>query len=539
MGSVKTEIKILEKQADINKETAQREDFKSRLMLSVAKGNKIKNVHYVLTGNPGTGKTTAARLLGEILNELGYLERGHTVKVSRDDLVAGYVGQTAIKTKEKINEAMGGVLFIDEAYSLVQGGDHDFGQEAINTLVEAMTDRMGQFAVVAAGYPKQMADFLNANPGLSDRFVKVIPIEDYNAEELLQIFNMNMKKENYTVNDKLMPLIGGFFENWHRFAAGGDNWANARSVEKLVDQMYGSWCLRDGEKSQNMPLLDICDIPADLQIHCKPVSEAKKDAIEKLNNLVGLKRVKERIKELRRNIKIGGGVPEPGHYVFSGNPGTGKTTVAKLLGDIFCDIGVLRRGHVVAVGRDDLVGVHVGETAPKTKKQLEKALDGILFIDEAYRLYERSDSYNYGKESIDTILPFMEDNRDRICVICAGYTVQMDNFIKSNEGLRSRFTETIVFDDYNTDELLQILNSFSEAEGLVLEKKYIEKSRTVFDFWTANKGPDFGNARDVRNYVKECKNALYRRLEFEYQNPYNVPENAKKTLTGKDIPDKY
>jgi len=538
MGNFKTVVETLKKQAERDKPTAADTDFKSRLLPPERKTKVIHRLHCKLTGNPGTGKTTVAKLLGEIFYELGYLERGHTVKVTRDDLVAGYQGQSAIKTKEKINEALGGVLFIDEAYSLMNGENDSFGKEAIDTLVEAMTDKMGQFSLIIAGYPKDIEKLIKVNPGFKSRLGYEIEIDDYSPEELTQIFNMNLQRSGYVLDDELTPLIDPFFENW--FRARDENWANARNVEDLISKMYGSWCLRNGETTQdNKPIFNRCDIPAELQTHCKPISEAKKDAIEKLNKLVGLSQVKERLNTLRRSIKFSGTVTEPGHYVFAGNPGTGKTTVARLLGDIFCEIGVLRRGHVIEVGREDLVDEHVGGTAPKTKKQLELALDGILFIDEAYRLYEKSDSHNYGKESIDTILAFMENNRDRISVICAGYSKPMDDFIESNEGLKSRFTETIVFEDYNTDELLQILNNFSETEGLILEKDYIEKSRVVFDLWMTNKNSSFGNAREVRKYIKTCKDTLYKRLEEEYPDPDNISENVKKTLTGKDIPSQY
>jgi SpoVK/Ycf46/Vps4 family AAA+-type ATPase len=405
MDSVKKEIMKLKNRAGKNAESAKFPEFASRLLPPVAAGSgAARKLHYVLTGNLGTGKTTAAKLLGQIYYELGYLSSGHTVKVTRSDLVAGYVGQTAINTKRLIEKAMGGVLFIDEAYMLSKSdGGSDFGQEAIDTILEAMSDRDGEFAVVAAGYPDEMGTFINSNPGLKRRFNNVLHIDDYTAEELLGIFEMNLRRKNYEESAELSAIAGPFFENWHR--SRDKNWGNAGNVENLIEQMYDNWCLRDGTETQaGHPILDICDVPSELQPHCKPISEAKKDASAKLNSLIGLKRVKERIEELRIRIAVSGDASEPGHYIFAGGPGTGKTTVARLLGDIFCDVGVLRRGHVVEVGRQDLVAEYLGQTAPKTQAKLEEALDGILFIDEAYRLYESGAGASYGQESIDTIL---------------------------------------------------------------------------------------------------------------------------------------
>ena len=274
-----------------------------------------------------------------------------------------------------------------------------------------------------------------------------------------------------------------------------------------------------------------------LAIENKQISESENDALTKLNNLVGLKQVKQRIEELRLRIEFSAAVPEPGHYVFVGNPGTGKTTVARLLGEIFCDVGVLRRGHVVEVRREDLVGLYVGVTATKTMAKLEEALDGILFIDEAYRLHEQGAGYGYGKESIDTILEFIENNRYRICVICAGFIGAMEDFLNSNAGLESRFKEIITFDDFNTDELLQMLAVM--GNDFVFDPEYIEKSRKVFEAWTAKKAQGFGNGREVRRYLQECQDMLYKRLHREYQSAGNTPEDQKNRLTGSDIPEKY
>jgi len=527
METVKKEVRILENR----KISFVDEGYHSRLLPPISKENSTFNLNYVMTGNPGTGKTTAARLLGEIMHESGYLESGHTVEVTRKDLVAGFVGQTAIKTKEKIEEAIGGVLFIDEAYSLVEGGENDFGREAITELVAAMTARKGQFSLVVAGYPEQMKTFMDSNPGLQRRFSKTIHIEDYTPEELLKIFKNNLKKNECVLSDNLSTMLNSFFENWHK--SRDKNWGNAGNVEKLLEAMSGNWWGRGGERStEGKIILDICDIPEDKQRFCKLSQETKEDAMIKLKRLIGLRRVKERIEELKINIAFDKASTDPGHYIFAGNPGTGKTTVARLLGDILREEGVLRRGHVIDVKREDLVAGYVGQTAPKTKEKLEQAIDGILFIDEAYSLVEGGQN-DFGQEAINTILAFMEDNRSRICVICAGYTKDMERFVQSNKGLKSRFTEIIYFDDYTVDELLEILHCF--GEGYSMEPDFIQKSRETFELWVKNKSDDFGNARDVRNYFKECETRLRKRLVREYGNVGNIPEDKRKNLTGVDI----
>ena len=191
--------------------------------------------HLVFLGNPGTGKTTVARLVSKIYKQLGVLEKGHLVEVSRTNLVAGYVGQTAQKTQEKIDEAMGGVLFIDEAYTLNKEGN-DFGQEAIDTLLKEMEDKRDQFVVIVAGYPKPMADFLNSNPGLESRFNQKITFDDYNAEELRSIFDSMCKSQGQTLSDDASRFMDEYLQAL--CANKPENFANGREMRNLFEKAY-------------------------------------------------------------------------------------------------------------------------------------------------------------------------------------------------------------------------------------------------------------------------------------------------------------
>ena len=195
------------------------------------------SMHLVFTGNPGTGKTTVARILARLYKQIGVLSKGQLVECDRSGLVAGYVGQTAVKTQKKIEEAMGGVLFIDEAYSLARGADqgNDFGQEAIDTLLKAMEDHRDEFVVIVAGYTKPMKTFIHSNPGLQSRFNKFIEFPDYSVEELLAIFDLNCRKYQYVPDKEARDQVKTLL--MLRKAQTPENFANAREVRNLFESI--------------------------------------------------------------------------------------------------------------------------------------------------------------------------------------------------------------------------------------------------------------------------------------------------------------
>ena len=199
------------------------------------------SLHLVFSGNPGTGKTTVARILARLYKEIGILTKGQLVEVDRSGLVAGYVGQTALKTQEKIQEAMGGVLFIDEAYALAKEGN-DYGQEAIDTILKAMEDHRRDFVVIVAGYTKPMEEFINSNPGLRSRFNKYLYFEDYTADELMGIFDLQCKKYSYKLSDEARKEIEALIRE--REANKDETFANAREIRNLFEDIITNQATR-------------------------------------------------------------------------------------------------------------------------------------------------------------------------------------------------------------------------------------------------------------------------------------------------------
>lgn len=522
---------------------------RQRLGLNSSSGLTL---HCVFQGNPGTGKTTVARMLGKILKSMGFLEKGHVVEVDRAGLVGQYIGETAIKTDKLAAEAMGGVLFIDEAYTLVKksGGGQDFGQEAIDTLLKRMEDNKGKFVVIAAGYPDEMQTFLNSNPGLKSRFTHQFEFEDYSPEELLEIFIAAAKAEEYNPDKEALELLKKEFTRLYRNR--DNSFGNARLVSKFFNEAKLQLSRRfiklsDPEKTkQAMTTITGEDIKVILSSgEEKNVSipideEALSRALDKINSLSGIESVK---KEIFETVKLARYLALQGedlnkrflsHLVFLGNPGTGKTTVARIYSEIISALGILPRGHLIEADRQKLVSGYTGQTAGQTTEVINEALGGTLFIDEAYTLANRNDGMDSpGREAIDTLLKRMEDDRDKFIVIAAGYTEEMKSFLESNPGLKSRFTKTITFEDYNPNDLLEITISMLSEKGFTLEKEAQEPLRKYYNAIYRSRDKSFGNARVVRTLVEGAlKNQMLRLSEMTEE---GRSEGEVKTIKSADL----
>jgi stage V sporulation protein K len=267
-------------------------------------------------------------------------------------------------------------------------------------------------------------------------------------------------------------------------------------------------------------------------------------AIEELNGLIGLSTVKHEIETLANLVRVqkmreahGFNAPTMSlHLVFTGNPGTGKTTVARLLGRIYKGLGVLASGHVVEVERRDLVAAYVGQTAMKTMDVISKSLDGVLFIDEAYALAKRSEN-DYGQEAIETLLTAMEDNRDRLVVVVAGYSQRMREFIESNPGLQSRFNKYIEFPDYSIEELITIFEKFVAQNQYLLSEDGREEVEKILERERRESGANFANARLVRNVFEIAIEHQANRVAA-IASPCNddLQKITREDLVGIDIP---
>ena len=506
----------------------------------------LPNIHLVLTGNPGTGKTTIARKLGETLRAIGLLNRGHVVETDRAGMVAGFVGQTAPKTNAKIDEAMGGILFIDEAYALVpEKASGDFGHEAIATLLKRMEDDRGKFVVIVAGYPDEMKRFIDSNPGLEGRFTRHFHLRDYTPKELLAIFKSIAASQGYRVEDAAEAKLSKLFESTYRRR--DKNFANGRAVRDVFERE----CLVLQAKRltwQGASELDELSLIREEDVPLPPEDEGAitaEQALQELDNLIGLGSVKTDIRTLINYLRIEKARASAGekqtpltlHFVFSGNPGTGKTTVARVLARVFRAIGLLAKGHLVETQRRDLVGEYVGHTAVKTAAKIEEAMGGVLFIDEAYLLVPEGPGGSwdsFGKEAVGTLLKMMEDKGGRFVMIAAGYEKEMETFLDSNPGLRSRFTKHIHFEDYTPAELKEIFVSMAGSKGMNLSPGVDELLTVLLTDMYDRRDRSFANGRTVRTMFERVLQNQANRLAGMPHDEV-IPLDTLNTITVEDF----
>lgn len=507
---------------EIKRKVKEHAKYLQFLQLRKEKGFPEKDdllVHSVFTGNPGTGKTTVAKMMGKLYKKMGLLSKGHVFEVDRVDLVGEYIGQTAPKVREAIEKARGGVLFVDEAYSLARANDDskDFGREVIEILVKEMSNGEGDLAVIVAGYPKEMKHFIDSNPGLKSRFKLYFDFTDYLPQELSVIADYAAKDKNVhlTIEAKkrIDEIITSAYRNRDR------SFGNARFVYDLIEQAKMNLGLRimdtsnpDSNSDETLSSITLDDV---LKISVStnkflpniPIDEdLLNSSMKELDELIGMPNIKSQIHELVRLVKY---YKETGknvlnsfslHTVFLGNPGTGKTTVARILTSIYKALGILERGHMVETDRQGLVAGYVGQTAIKTAEKIDESIGGVLFIDEAYALTMKGGGAHgdFGDEAIQTILKRMEDQRGQFFVFVAGYPDNMETFMKSNPGLTSRFDKILKFEDYSPEELLLIGEQMLKEKGYYLNTKAKQHFFEFIKYLHQYRDKYFGNARTIR-----------------------------------------
>ncbi len=498
------------------------------------RGNEYQSnsMHMIFGGNPGSAKTTVAKLFAGIAKEKGILKSGAFVERGGMDL-DGIGCVSAIR--EAFMAAKGGVLFIDEAYSLKS-------DTAVTVLLQEMENQRDNVIVILAGYNERMQAFMKINEGLKSRIPHWIAFPDYTTDELTDIFKRMLQERGFRATEDAIKEAGYIFEK----ARHTDNFGNGRYVRNLLEravQNQGIRLLSVREKASNIPKEELFQITkTDIGMLHEGTQEerAAGTAKKELEALIGLSSAKKVIHKAIANYKLKKLCMERGiqkenvslHMVFTGNPGTAKTTVARLFAEIMKDEKVLPTGNFVEVGRAELVGDHVGSTALLVKRKFKEAQGGVLFIDEAYSLCDGYEN-GFGDEAINTLVQEMENHRDDVIVIFAGYPDPMKQFLDRNPGMLSRIAFHVKFEDYSTDELCGITKLMLTKKQMKITDTALEKLRENYE--SVRENNDYGNGRYVRKILEEAEmNLAERILKLEEA---KITTELLSTIEACDIPE--
>lgn len=504
----------------------------------------MPSLHAAFMGSPGTGKTTVARLYGRMLKELGLLSKGHVVCEKRSTLMGQNYASEQEKTLAALEKAKGGVLFIDEAYLLYKAEDpKDPGKNILETLLTEMGDGKDKdWALLLAGYTEEMTALFAQNPGFDSRIPRQnrYLFKDYTVDELMHIADTYCEQNHYFLTPEARKALHNKVQ--YDYNRRDRSFGNGRYiVELLADEVLQAMSVRLGSIKHpslvQLMTIEREDIPS---IQIKGYTKSMK----RLREMVGLSQVKQsierhfhmvRMQMLRNEQGISSEFP-PLHMAFVGNPGTGKTTVADLIGEVYASLGILSVGHVIRVERKDLVGAGMGETERKTAEVLKRAKGNVLFIDEAYTLYDIHNPADYGRRVLEVLLSVLERDHIDMLVILAGYPEEMKMLFQMNVGLKSRIPYVFKFEDYTVDELVEI------AHGVVAKMNYhftpaaLSALRVLIESKLAHRSVDWGNARFVTRLISNVViPAMGERLSKSSSREL-VDKNSLLTIRKCDIP---
>ena len=502
----------------------------------------------IFLGNPGTGKTSVAREMGNLFYALGIIsEKNKLIEIDPiGDLTSQYQGEYAQKVRDIFEQAIGGVLFIDEAYQLAKD---EQGRKVVDQIVKMLTDPMyANLVVVMAGYPEEMKELYKVNVGLKRRFPHEVYFDDFRPEELKQIFYQCLEQDHEEVEADEKRLFDVRLLAMLSRMANERHFGNAGAVKNFYRDRVKSHQLERllKDTSADPHILKLCDLTGQADVKHETIDDILRELNEKF---IGMDGLKEKLRMYSKNIYAekrraeASGRAEagltPGKYNlrFVGNPGTGKTTIARYMARVFCSLGIIEQPVVKEYRGVDLKGSFVGQTKDVVNRIFETSAGCVVIIDEVYSLYDpyAGNQDSFGREAIDTLVGCITDPRNAsTIVVLAGYKDKMDTFLSANPGLMSRFGTEIMFPDYSNEECVQILYKKFDAEGMHYpkDKGFEERLLAKFSEMRAYAGENFGNARSVEglfNRIKENQSLRVDQME--------TPSNEDwLTISPEDIP---
>ncbi|KAF8523225.1 P-loop containing nucleoside triphosphate hydrolase protein [Gautieria morchelliformis] len=480
----------------------------------------------VFLGSPGTGKTTVAKLYGQVLADLGLISNGEVIVKNPADFIGSVLGESEKNTKAILANTVGKVLVIDEAKTnlaiaqayMLYSGKGGAGKQSdpyktavIDTIVAEVQSTPGEDrCVLMLGYDAEIKEmFQNVNPGLARRFAieDAFRFEDFSDPELLEILSLKLKQQDLDATDKAKAVAIEVLSQ----ARNRPNFGNAGEVENLLSKAKNNYQTRQASLPTAQRSFEVVFQPQDFDIDFDRAENSDERLKKLFENVIGCERTIEKLKgyqHIARVMKAKGSDARdliPTNFVFKGPPGTGKTTTARKMGQVYYDMGFLSSGEVIECSASELVGEYVGQTGPKTQRVFEKALGRVLFIDEAYRLGEGQ----FAKEAIDEVVGLMTSERfaSKIVVILAGYDREMNQLLDVNTGLSSRFPEEIIFEHMSPEHCLEILRKNLKAQDIQVRELEDSSSMAYQDMAKLIRSlstlPSWGNARDILTLSKQ------------------------------------
>ena len=466
--------------------------------------------HTVIAGNPGTGKKSAAKYLTSIYKMLGLLTSDHIHYVSATKLMSA---TSDFAVEEEFTDAAGSTLVMYNAHELYKA-ERDFrdrGDKVVRYLIDAMNSTKYDAVemVILLGEKDGMEALMANYPELARCIGSFITLEDFTPEQLLKIAERYCMENKYVLTPDATAKLDMFIQR--EYSLRGSNFQNAHFIKQtFTERILPCMSARLVNKGQTpldqlgeeqLTTIIADDIPS--------IIDEPDAGFEELDNLIGLGKVKSKMKDFLNAINLAAKRMQQGlpatmprlHMAFLGNPGTGKTTVAQIVGKLFASWGILSGGNVITAEKSQMVGQYIGETEYKMRNLLERARGNILFIDEAYQLVEGGEK-DYGRIVMNSLLTELGKEHQNMVVILAGYTAPMKQLLKSNEGVESRFPNVFVFDDYTTEELMEIGKKMLSKQGFQMDEKAEENMRTIITNSTSIPSARFGNGRFVSNLIQ-------------------------------------
>ena len=465
-------------------------------------------LHTLIIGRPGTGKTSCIPYLTAVLKALGYLttDAMWTTRVSM--LSSSNVNGEVERTNDAIEKAQGGTLIFENAHELfrTEVKNYDTEQRIVRTLVDAMddTEKYPRWMLVLTGEPEGMESLLAAYPDLKQHFQAPVYMEDFLPEELFRMIDPACENRDLTLSEAARRKLEMYI--LHKYNHRSKDFLNGWLVDRLFEEQIVPAMFRrladvPEPTPEQLETVEAQDIPA--------VNTMPDTGLDELDALIGLGKIKTRVRDYLHAVRLAGRRMEQGlptnmprlHMAFLGNPGTGKTTVAEIIGKVFASWGILSGGRVIRTEKSQMVGQYIGETEFKMRNLLARAQGNILFIDEAYQLVEGGEK-DYGRIVMNSLLTELGKENQNMVVILAGYTAPMKQLLESNEGIESRFPNVFNFEDYTTDELVDIGKLMIRRQGFTLTPGAEANLRAIIEEESEKPSPRFGNGRFVSNLLQ-------------------------------------